>query len=114
MWERYLSDRVGLPDDHLHETAMMLEHLTSPAMQSRLAEESSGQKTDPHGRAIPGNDDALRSIRLFLNRIADAIISGRGVREAIETAKNGEQAATVVAASPPAAAATETPSPASA
>ena len=63
---------------------------------------------------IPGNDDALRSIRLFLNRIADAIISGRGVREAIETAKNGEQAATVVAASPPAAAATETPSPASA
>ncbi|HIE93347.1 MAG TPA: 30S ribosomal protein S2 [Acidobacteria bacterium] len=29
---------------------------------------------------IPGNDDALRSIRLFLSRIADAAISGRGQR----------------------------------
>ncbi len=30
---------------------------------------------------IPGNDDALRSIRLFASRIADAIIAGRGIRE---------------------------------
>ena len=35
---------------------------------------------------IPGNDDALRSIRLFLTRIADAVISGKDVREAVETA----------------------------
>jgi small subunit ribosomal protein S2 len=31
---------------------------------------------------IPGNDDALRAIRLFASRIADAIASGRGMREA--------------------------------
>src|SRR5687768_4676041 len=31
---------------------------------------------------IPGNDDALRAIRLFASRIADAVMSGRGVREA--------------------------------
>ncbi len=30
---------------------------------------------------IPGNDDALRSIRLFTSRVADAIMAGRGVRE---------------------------------
>jgi len=30
---------------------------------------------------IPGNDDALRSIRLFASRIADAALSGRGIRE---------------------------------
>ena len=30
---------------------------------------------------IPGNDDALRAIRLFASRIADAVVSGRGVRE---------------------------------
>src|SRR2546421_13080559 len=30
---------------------------------------------------IPGNDDALRAIRLFAARIADAVISGRGLRE---------------------------------
>ena len=35
---------------------------------------------------IPGNDDALRSIRLFVTRIADAVISGRGLREAAQPA----------------------------
>ena len=31
---------------------------------------------------IPGNDDALRSLWLFLSRIADAAIAGRGLRDA--------------------------------
>ena len=30
---------------------------------------------------IPGNDDALRAIRLFASRIADAVMAGRGARE---------------------------------
>jgi small subunit ribosomal protein S2 len=30
---------------------------------------------------IPGNDDALRAIRLFASRIADAVMAGRGIRE---------------------------------
>jgi len=30
---------------------------------------------------IPGNDDALRAIRLFAGRIADAVAAGRGMRE---------------------------------
>ena len=30
---------------------------------------------------IPGNDDALRSVKLFVSRIADAVIDGRGQRE---------------------------------
>jgi small subunit ribosomal protein S2 len=30
---------------------------------------------------IPGNDDALRAIRLFTSRVADAVLSGRGMRE---------------------------------
>src|SRR5687767_6799844 len=30
---------------------------------------------------IPGNDDALRAIRLFASKIADAVNSGRGIRE---------------------------------
>jgi small subunit ribosomal protein S2 len=38
---------------------------------------------------IPANDDALRAIRLFAGRIADAIIAGRGVRES----RNAESAA---------------------
>src|SRR5439155_11347464 len=31
---------------------------------------------------IPGNDDALRSIRLFAAGIADAVLAGRGIAEA--------------------------------
>jgi small subunit ribosomal protein S2 len=42
---------------------------------------------------IPGNDDALRSIRLFTSRIADAIVAGRSMRESARAeAGDGEQA----------------------
>ena len=34
--------------------------------------------------AVPGNDDALRAIRLFASRIADAVLAGRGVRESAQ------------------------------
>src|SRR5262249_2496146 len=33
---------------------------------------------------IPGNDDALRAIRLFASRIADAALSGRGMKESVD------------------------------
>jgi len=33
---------------------------------------------------IPGNDDALRAIRLFVGRIADAVMSGRGMKESVD------------------------------
>ena len=40
---------------------------------------------------IPGNDDALRSIRLFVSRIADAVLTGRGLKEAADAdEKNGD------------------------
>jgi small subunit ribosomal protein S2 len=39
---------------------------------------------------IPGNDDALRAIRLFASRIADAVVSGRGVRESAHADDNAE------------------------
>jgi small subunit ribosomal protein S2 len=39
---------------------------------------------------IPGNDDALRAIRLFASRIADAVTSGRGIREAAHADEGSE------------------------
>src|SRR5712672_3288415 len=33
---------------------------------------------------IPGNDDALRAIKLFASRMADAVMSGRGLRESAD------------------------------
>ncbi len=38
---------------------------------------------------IPGNDDALRSIRLFAGAIAESVLAGRGMRES----RDAEQAA---------------------
>jgi small subunit ribosomal protein S2 len=39
---------------------------------------------------IPGNDDALRAIRLFASKIADAILGGRGLREAVSAEETAE------------------------
>jgi small subunit ribosomal protein S2 len=39
---------------------------------------------------IPGNDDALRAIRLFASRVADAVISGRGLRESAQAEEGDE------------------------
>jgi small subunit ribosomal protein S2 len=50
---------------------------------------------------IPGNDDALRAIRLFASRIADAVVNGRAMREsrqAEEAAAQAEEAAAADAA----------------
>ena len=41
---------------------------------------------------IPGNDDALRAIRLFASRIADAVGNGRAMRESRQAEEAAEQA----------------------
>lgn len=53
LWETWLEHTLGLPADHVHETAMRLEHVTDPAMQQALAEETGAPRQDPHGRSIP-------------------------------------------------------------
>jgi small subunit ribosomal protein S2 len=40
---------------------------------------------------IPGNDDALRSIRLFASRIAEAVLSGRAMRESSHAEAEGDE-----------------------
>jgi small subunit ribosomal protein S2 len=46
---------------------------------------------------IPGNDDALRAIRLFASRIADSVMAGRDMKQSID-AENARQAAEEAAA----------------
>ena len=41
---------------------------------------------------IPGNDDALRAIRLFASRIADAVMGGRGMKESADAEHTRETA----------------------
>ncbi len=40
---------------------------------------------------IPGNDDALRAIRLFASRIADAVLAGRDMRQSAEADNGADQ-----------------------
>jgi len=47
---------------------------------------------DPIDLPVPGNDDAIRSIRLICSVLADSVISGRGeALEGAEVAKEAEQ-----------------------
>jgi len=47
LWEHYLVDEAGLPPDHVHGTAELLEHLETLPPE--------GPQVDPHGREIPGD-----------------------------------------------------------
>jgi small subunit ribosomal protein S2 len=46
---------------------------------------------EPIQYPIPGNDDAIRAIKLFASRFADAIVEGRGVWEAARREREAEQ-----------------------
>ena len=46
---------------------------------------------------IPGNDDALRALRLFASRIADAVIGGRDMKQSVD-AETAREAADDAAA----------------
>ncbi len=58
--------------------------------------------------SIPGNDDAIKSIRLITRLIADAVDSGRALRAAEASEQEAEEAAAAVAADPDAEAADDT------
>ncbi len=53
LWETYLVRVLGLRPDHVHDTAMQLEHVTSPELADRLAQRTDQSPTDPHGKPIP-------------------------------------------------------------
>ena len=64
---------------------------------------------------IPGNDDALRAIRLFASKIADAVIAGRGLARVRAGRRRRRRRATAAAARarPPAPRAEQATTPAS-
>jgi manganese/zinc/iron transport system permease protein len=53
LWEAWLTRSIGLAPDHVHDTAMRLEHVTDEEMRERLASETGAPEEDPHGRSIP-------------------------------------------------------------
>lgn len=53
LWELYLTSRLGLPADHVHNEAEALEHLISPELERELMEQLGHPTLDPHQQKIP-------------------------------------------------------------
>ncbi len=53
LWETYLDRHLAVPADHVHAPAAVLEHVTDPGMQERLAASIDDPALDPHGAPIP-------------------------------------------------------------
>jgi DtxR family transcriptional regulator, Mn-dependent transcriptional regulator len=54
--ERFLVDYLNLSWDQVHDEACKFEHVLSPEVEARLAEQLGNPLTCPHGHAIPGED----------------------------------------------------------
>jgi manganese/zinc/iron transport system permease protein len=57
LWELYLSHRLGMAADHVHESAEAIEHLLTPEMEKHLLEDLDYPTQDPHQSAIPYEPD---------------------------------------------------------
>jgi manganese/zinc/iron transport system permease protein len=53
LWETYLSEKVRLPSDHVHDDAEEMEHVLTGELAGLLIEELDIPARDPHGRIIP-------------------------------------------------------------
>jgi DtxR family Mn-dependent transcriptional regulator len=53
LWERFLTDVLGIRWDKVHDQAHHLEHATSPYMEMRLSSLLGNPDTCPHGHPIP-------------------------------------------------------------
>jgi len=55
---------------------------------------------DPIDFIIPGNDDAIRAVKLFTHKISDSVLEGLQMREAAGDAEDGDEDGPGVATSP--------------
>ncbi len=53
LWERFLTDMLGLSWDVVHEEACKLEHAASEAITERLADLLDQPESCPHGKPMP-------------------------------------------------------------
>jgi manganese/zinc/iron transport system permease protein len=53
LWESYLDRHLDIPPERVHGTAERIEHFTGPGLQSALATDLREPEVDPHGKAIP-------------------------------------------------------------
>jgi DtxR family Mn-dependent transcriptional regulator len=59
LWERFLTDMLGLPWDTVHQAACQLEHAASEEVTERLAALLDNPEHCPHGKPMPQPDCEL-------------------------------------------------------
>ncbi|MCO6360826.1 metal ABC transporter permease [Roseivirga pacifica] len=53
LWELYLSEKMKIAPDHVHEDAETIEHIITPELEERLEKMFGRRATDPHDEQIP-------------------------------------------------------------
>lgn len=56
LWETYLSNKLGVPEEGLHDHAEEYEHMLPPEMVEDLDKDLGHPEKDPHGSPIPRKD----------------------------------------------------------
>jgi manganese/zinc/iron transport system permease protein len=56
LWELYLTRKVEIAPDHVHDDAEEIEHILTPELEARLAAVLDYPEEDPHARRIPGSE----------------------------------------------------------
>jgi DtxR family Mn-dependent transcriptional regulator len=60
LWERFLTDVLGMTWDTVHDEACKLEHIASAEVTERLARTLGDVDTCPHGQPIPDKDGNIK------------------------------------------------------
>ena len=60
LWERFLTDVLGMTWDTVHDQACKLEHVASTEVTERLARILGDADTCPHGHSIPDKDGNIK------------------------------------------------------
>ncbi len=60
LWERFLTDILGLKWDKVHDEACRLEHVTSPDTEKGLISVLGDVETCPHGHYIPDKEGNIK------------------------------------------------------
>jgi DtxR family Mn-dependent transcriptional regulator len=64
LWERFLTDILGMKWDEVHEEACRLEHATSAETERRMAKLLGDIDTCPHGNPIPDKDGNIKEQKI--------------------------------------------------
>ncbi len=80
--ELFLTEKLGVPWDRVHEEAHRLEHAISEYLAEKITELLDHPQTDPHGHPIPSKDGEIKPRKCI--PLSEMSIGSKGVIAEIE------------------------------